>query len=125
MLRKLLKNLIYTLSSILIVTFILNLLYYFNLFNDSVMNILLIISVLICFLISGRNFSKIDKSRGFISGLKIGLIYSVLFLIITLIFWKDNFKLIDLIYYILLSISSMFGGMLSNYKIDEIKKIDI
>ena len=60
------KNLLYTLSSIVIITFILNLLYYFNLFGDKLMNIFMIITSLICFLVSGREFSKNDKSKGYI-----------------------------------------------------------
>ncbi len=109
------KNLLYTLSSIVIITFILNLLYYFNLFGDKLMNIFMIITSLICFLVSGREFSKNDKSKGYISGLKIGLIYSILFLVITFIFFNNDFKVFNLIYYILIIISSIFGGMLGNY----------
>ena len=101
--------------NIVIITFILNLLYYFNLFGDKLMNIFMIITSLICFLVSGREFSKNDKSKGYISGLKIGLIYSILFLVITFIFFNNDFKVFNLIYYILIIISSIFGGMLGNY----------
>lgn len=115
MLKIILKNLAYTLSSIIVVVFVLNIFYYFNLFGDKLMNIFMVMSSLICFLIGGRSFSKNNKSKGFISGLKIGLIYSVIFLILTLIFFSNNFKLFNVIYYILIIISTMFGGMLSNY----------
>ena len=115
MLKQILKNFIYTLSSIIISIFILNIFYYFNILNDTFMNILMIIISLFCFLFSGKNFSKFDKSRGFLSGLKIGLIYVILFLTITFIFWNNNFKITNLIYYVFIILFSMFGGMLNNY----------
>ena len=81
----------------------------------------MIITSLICFFISGKSFSKNDKSRGFISGIKIGLIYSIIFLIITLIFFRSDFKLLNIIYYIFIVLSSMFGGMMSSYNKENTK----
>ena len=114
MLKMILKNIGYTLLSIIIVIFILNIFYYFNLLSDKIMNLFMIITSLLCFFISGRLFTKKDKSKKIISGLKIGIIYDILFLIITLIFLRNTFSPFNIIYYLLILLSTIFGSITNN-----------
>ncbi len=67
--------------------------------------------IIIWFFFLGFKNGKISKSKGYLAGLKIGLIFIAILIIFNLIFLR-NFKISLLIYYLLLLMSSVLGGML-------------
>ena len=109
-LKKIYKPLIYTFSIIIISTLIITALSYFNIINYKISIYLEIITGVIVFLIGGIKIGKLSNKKGYIEGLKFGLIILILMFIISLIF--NLFKYKSLIYYLLLLISSIIGSML-------------
>ena len=91
-------------------TFLITIFSYFNLFSDNIIKVLKlsipIISTFISGIIMGRNSIK----KGFIEGLKLGLIIIFILIIIGLIL--GEFKLSSVLFYIILIISTTFCSML-------------
>lgn len=109
--KKYIKSLIFSLSTILLSLFITTILNYFNIINKSIFNIISIIFVIISLFICGYIIGKNSNSKGWLNGLKGGSAITLIFLIISLIFKSSvNFKMI--IYYIAILAISTIGGMI-------------
>lgn len=113
---KYLKNLglsfAYIIGSILILTFISTIFSYFNIFSDKVMSIIKIIIPIIGLLIGGFYIGKRSLKKGFIEGLKLGLIFSVFLIIFNFLALGNSFKVKYLLFYLILIISSILGSMI-------------
>ncbi len=109
-LQKLLKGLLFTVISFLILTFIFTTLNYFNIINIKIMEIFKIIIPLFSLALGGYIMGKGSEKNGWLEGLKIGLIIALLIVIGNLIF-SPKLILKDFIFYILLLMGSMLGGM--------------
>ncbi len=84
-----------------------------------------IILTAISFLIISLIASKKTKERGIIIGLKLGLSFITILILINLIIFKSPFNIDRLIYYIILIISSLLGGSLGkNIKLKNTKKLN-
>ena len=112
MLKIYLKDILYVIASLLIGMFILTFFNYFNIISDKIMNILKMILTLGTFVFSGFYISKRSKKRGFLEGIKIGIIMCLLFLIITVLSFNESFEWRNIIYYFILIVSSMTGGII-------------
>lgn len=110
-LKKILKAFLFTALIILILTFIFTFLNYFNIINSKIMIISKIIIPLFSLVLGGYLMGKGTEKNGWLEGLKLGLIITALTFIGNLIF-SPKLILKDLIFYTLLLISSMFGGMI-------------
>lgn len=113
MLRVYLKDIMYVFASIFIGMFLFTILNYFNIIGDKFLNILKMILIIGTLIFSGFYLSKRSNKRGIIEGLKIGSIISIFFLLITLLAFSTPFKWRNLIYYLILIISSMTGGIIA------------
>jgi len=109
-LKKLLKGFLFTIISFLILTFIFTMLNYFNLISGKIMTISKIIIPLFSLALGGYIMGKGSEKNGWIEGLKLDLIMVLLILIGNLIF-GPSLIIKDFIFYTLLIISSMLGGM--------------
>ena len=109
-LKKLLKGFLFTIISFLLLTFIFTILNYFNIINIKIMEVFKIIIPLFSLALGGYIMGKGSEKNGWLEGLKIGLIIVLLILIGNLIF-SPKLILKDFIFYILLLMSSMLGGM--------------
>ena len=109
-LKILARCLIYTFLITITSTFIITIFSYFNIFSDNITKVLKlsipIISVFIGGIIMGRNSLK----KGFIEGIKLGLIICFI-LVITSIILKE-FKISSILFYIILITSTTFGSMI-------------
>lgn len=110
-LKKILKGFSFSIFSILILTFIFTILNYFNIINSQIMIISKIIIPLFSLALGGYIMGKDSEKNGWIEGLKLGLIIVLLIIIGNLIF-SQKIILKDLIFYIILLISSVLGGMI-------------
>ena len=113
MLKVYLKDLLYVFLTIIVGIFIFTIFNYFNIFSDKITNILKMILIVGVFIFSGYYLSKRSKERGFLEGLKIGSIISILFLLISWLGINSSFNWKNLIYYLILIISSMTGGVIA------------
>ena len=113
---KYLKNLgisfLYIISTILIFTFIVTLLSYFNLMNDKIVSIFKIIIPVIGMLIGGFYIGKKSNRKGFIEGLKLSLIFIIILTIFNYLAFDYSFKFKYLLFYIILIVSSILGSMI-------------
>lgn len=112
MLKIYLKDIMYTFLTILIGMFLFTVLNYFNIISDNILNITKLILIIGVFIFSGFYLSKRSKKRGIIEGLKIGSIIGIFMLLVTLLGLDTSFKWQNLIYYLILIVSSMTGGII-------------
>lgn len=113
---KYLKNLgmsfLYIIGSILILTFITTLFSYFNIMSDKVTSIIKIIIPIISMFIGGFYIGKRSLKKGFLEGLKLGSIFSIILIIFNYLALDNSFKFKYLLFYIILIISSILGSMI-------------
>jgi len=105
-----LKSIIYTISIILISTIILTVFNYFNIINGITLKIITLIIPLLGISIGSFILGKASNQKGYIEGLKYGVIWILVLLITNLII--KNFILTSLIYYLIIIIISSFAGVL-------------
>lgn len=109
-LKVLSRCLAYVFIITIISTFIITTFSYFNILKDNITKVLKlsipIISVFIAGLIMGKNSSK----KGFIEGIKLGLI--ITFILITISLLLKEFKLNSILFYAILIITTSFGSMI-------------
>ncbi|MBQ2946293.1 MAG: TIGR04086 family membrane protein [Bacilli bacterium] len=113
---KYLKNLgisfLYIIGFILVLTFITTLLSYFNVLNDKVTSIIKIIIPIISMFVGGFYIGKRSLKKGFLEGLKLGSIFSIVLIIFNYLGLNNSFKFKYLLFYIILIISSILGSMI-------------
>lgn len=97
--------------SLFIYLIIITIFAYFNIISYNVVSVLSFIFMILLFLISGFKTGKISEKKGFISGLFIGIVITFILLLLSLIF-KSFPTLKSLLYFFILIISSVIGGMI-------------
>lgn len=91
-----------------------------NLFSADFWYIINMILVILFFFVLGIRSGKKAAKRGFLSGLKIGFITSMVFFLLYIIFFGFNIHLKTILYYTILIISSILGSMVGiNKKEDD------
>lgn len=105
-----LKSMVYTLSIIIISTIILTIFNYFNILSGIPLKIIMLLIPLIGVFIGSFKIGKVSNKKGYIEGIKYGLIWILLLLIINLI--TKSFTLTSIIYYVVLLLISSFAGVL-------------
>ena len=111
-LKKLSNSAIYVGSIMIIVSFIVTILNYFNIISDKTNNLFLTLISAIAMIIGGYKMGTNTKSKGWIEGLKFSLIVTILFILMSLIIFKYQYKINNFIYYIILSISAILGSII-------------
>ena len=103
------KKIFFTILEILLCLFILSLLYYFNLIQEKTYSILKIICLLGSIFINSFLLGKSTIKKGYLEGIKYGLLLVLICLIPTL--FLQQFQLKILIYYFLILSTSTLGSM--------------
>lgn len=103
-------RLIYTIMSILLSLLVVTTFYYFDLINGTTYSILKIIIILLNIFISSFILGKKAINKGYLEGIKLAVIIIPIFIILALI-TKEVFKLRVILYYLIIFITSTFGGM--------------
>lgn len=104
------KNIIIGSGTILYII-IISILNYLEILNYSITSILnMLLGVFIFFYISFK-ISRKKQKKGYLWGLKIGLILLTIFFLLSLIL-QNNFSLKTIIYYLILLLTSVSAGML-------------
>jgi len=106
--KKLLTSILIIFGSILLLTFILTLLSYFNITRFNCIKI--IIPVFSTFL-GGFILGKKNKKDGWKEGLKLSLIFIIILIILEFIL-KNKFEFKNIIYYLILISSTTLGSMI-------------
>lgn len=111
-LRNSLKPLLYIFTSMLILTFLITILNYFNIINYGAVTIIKIIIPILSLFIGGYLIGKKSISKGWLAGLKLALIFLLLLSLFNFFGLNSNVEITDLVYYLILTISTMFGSMI-------------
>ena len=111
-LKKLVFSFLYIIGTILISTFIITLLNYFNIISDKVISIFKILIPIVSLFIGGFYIGKRSNNKGYLEGLKLGLIFSIFLLIFNFLAFSNSFKLKYLLFYIIIITSSILGSMI-------------
>lgn len=94
----------------LMITFIISLLNLIGLNSGIGTIIILICNIILFFALNFFNAHK-NKKNGYLEGILLGIIFILLMFLIKIILFENTFKISTLIYYLILFITSIFGGM--------------
>lgn len=97
---------------IILLTLIVTTLSYFDFLNKNINNYLKIVIPIISVLIGGFYLGKRSKEKGWLEGLKLGGIFLLLLFIFSYLGFQKSFRLKDIIYYLILLVSSILGSMI-------------
>ena len=111
-LKKLVFSFLYIIGSLLVITFIITIFNYFNIINDKVISIFNILIPIISLFIGGFYIGKKSNNKGYLEGLKLGIIFSILLLIFNFLGLSNSFKLKNLLFYLIIISSSIMGSMI-------------
>jgi len=112
MIKKYLISFGYSIIIILVATFLLTVLNYFGILNNDITNIFKLIIPIISLFVGAYIIGKNSNKKGYIEGIKYGLMCVILMIVLSIIIEKTNFNITSLIYYLILLISSTFGSMI-------------
>ena len=110
-LKKLGKFLLIIFSSILILGLLLNTLYYFDIVNNNIYNIMKMLIVLVTLFVSALFFGKSSLKYGFVEGLKPGAIFLLVMVILKLI-TNSAFDIRTGIYSIIILLTTSVGAII-------------
>ena len=96
---------------VLIITFLVTVLNYFNIFSFKLVNILSYIIPFVAYFIGGYMLGKKSQSKGFLEGLKLGSICLTILMTINIILFR-TFNISTLISYIVVLAACMLGSIL-------------
>ena len=96
----------------LLISIILTTLNYFHIVYSKGSSVISLISMIIIFGIIGFKFGKRAIKKGYLEGIKIGSSLIFLFVVINILFFRDFFHFEQLIYYVVLLLSSTLGSMI-------------
>ncbi len=108
--NKYFKSLIYTFGMIIIFSLIITLLNYIGLVTGTTLKVLKLIIPIISVFVGGIIMGKNSIKKGWLNGLKIGIVTTLLLLLITIIS-KTEISFKTFIYYLILLADIMFGSM--------------
>ena len=113
---KYLKNILtcfgIVIASIMVLSFIMTIFSFFNILNDSVTSIFKILIPIISLLTSGIVMGRNSTKKGWLEGLKLGLLVSLLIMLFNMLGLRNSFKISNLLFYTILTFSSIVGSMI-------------
>lgn len=109
--KKILYSLVYIISVLLILLFLFTITNYFNILSDKTMSIMKIIIPIISLFIGGIYLGMNTKFKGFYNGIKLGLIFIFIMIILNIIF-ISSFEFKNILYYLILLITTSLGSMI-------------
>lgn len=104
------KRFLYTILSLFISLSLLTLLYYFDIIGENLFNILKVIILLFNIFISNYILGKKAQNKGFLEGIKFGSIIIITLFLLTIL-TSSAIRIRLILYYIIIMITSIFGGI--------------
>ena len=109
--KKFIIPLLYSFGILLVLTFIITLLNYIGIISGLPLKIIKITIPIISYFIPGFMIGKNSDKKGWLSGIEIGLIITVILLIVNVLF-KTETSIMLILFYIGLTIISTLGSIL-------------
>ena len=110
-LKKIGKFLLTTFISIIVLSFVLTILYYFDFISNNIYNIMKMIIVIGSLFINSLLLGKNSNKYGIVEGLKLGAIFLIVMIIIKLI-TNSPFDIRTLIYSLIILLTSSVGAVI-------------
>ena len=111
-LKRLGKILLSTFISIVALGFLLNVLYYFDIIEGNIYNIMKMIIVLICLFVNAFLLGKESLRHGIVEGLKLGAILLLIMIILKMI-TSSVFDIRTFIYSLIILLTTSVGAVIS------------
>lgn len=105
-------SLLFIIGSLLILTLLITFLNYFNLFSNSLVSVFKIIIPIVSLFIGGFLMGKKSSKKGWLEGLKLSLVFTVLLILFNILGLRNKIELKNILYYVIIIVSCIFGGML-------------
>lgn len=109
---KYLKALLYISITIFISSLIIGTLNYFNILNNLITNIFELMIIILSMFIGGLYLGKNSQKKGYLEGLKIGLITIIILFSFGFLAYNQEFSLSSVLFYIIILISSVLGSII-------------
>ncbi len=110
--KKYLIPCLYTLSILLLGSFLSSIIYYFNLTSDKFNTILLYLIGIMSIFVGSLKLSKNLNQKGIITGVIYFGIFVIIMVFTSVVIFKSELNIKSFIYYFVLLIFSMLGGIL-------------
>lgn len=114
------KSFLYIISILLISTIVITLLNYINFFGPKLVTISKIIIPVVSVFVGGFIIGKGSKQKGWLEGLKLAAIILFILVILNYLILKQNWDLRNLVFYLIIAASTIFGSMVGINKNSEI-----
>ncbi len=105
-------GLLYSLITILVCSLLINCFYYFDKINPTMYRSLTLIVPLLALMIAGFFVGRRSSKKGWLEGIKVGAIIVVFFFIFSFLAFNQGLSLKQLLFDVILMVSSIFGSML-------------
>jgi len=109
---KYLKSLLYTFASLIILSIIISTFSYFNIISSNITSILELITIIISVFIGSLYLGKNSNKKGYLEGIKQGLIIIALLFLFNFLALDNNPSISNLLYYVIILITSILGSVL-------------
>lgn len=118
-LKKVGISLLYIIGIILVTTFLITILNYFNIISGMALTISKILICIISLFVGGVVIGRRSSKKGWLEGLKLSLIFLVLLILFNYLGLGNTPQLKNLIYYLIIIVSCIFGSIIGiNKKMD-------
>lgn len=102
----------YTFIILIVSTTIITILNYFSILSGNTLKLILNIVIILSLFIGGYLTGTKASKKGYLEGIKFGIVIITLILLLNLLIFKNKFSLINFLYYPSLLITSTLGSML-------------
>ena len=113
--KKYIKNFIFILSEITIITLFFTFLNYLNILSSNIYSYLELASIFIILYLNAKKLTRSTNKFSFLEGIKIGLFFILIFLLYNIIF-KNVFSIRTFIYYLLIIFTPLLGSIRKSIK---------
>lgn len=108
---KYLKALLYMLISIIIFSFLISTLNYFDIIGKGIINVFQIIAIIVSMFIGGFYVGKNSSNKGYLQGLKIGGIALAILFLLNYLGFGNGLSLEILLFYLIVMVSVVTGSV--------------
>ncbi len=103
---------LYMIITILVMTFIITIFNYFGLFSKNIVSIFKIIIPMLALFIGGFSIGKKSNKKGWLEGLILSIVFIIILLIFNFLAFNNTIEFKNLLYYFIMMVSCIFGSML-------------
>ena len=109
---KYLKAFLIVLLTTILVNILFSSLCYFDIIGNTTNSVLKILSILIFSFISGLYIGIKSSNKGYLEGIKVGLITILFMILLSYLGFNDNFNMIKILYYFLILLVTIIGSVI-------------